>query len=245
MNYAQINYQDIQGINGRYTIHQIGCFITAFCNLLSRFNKGISPNSLNGYLIDHNIYTDVDDGVRDDVGWSTITSYDSNIIVTGIGDGLPSSNDTIVKFVYNSYQTGLPITHFCLVDDINSGTIIDSWDGQIKSWNIYGGPKAWASYVYKQSKIESSGDDEMILTNDDVKILYNRLLNRDPDPGGLANYTGKTVEFALDDMLGSQEFQDIMKGKYATSIIQPEPSATNEQIVGGELVAVLKRAINL
>lgn len=154
MAYGQKNYPQIQGINGRYTIAQIGCFITAFCNLLERFGEGIDPPTLNNFFVGNGIYIDVDDGVRDDVGWGTVSARDGNIAVTGTGNGAPPVNDAIVKFIYRSISNptlpnGKPnmISHFCLVADAAKGLIIDSWDGVVKSWNVYGGPLAYATYA--------------------------------------------------------------------------------------------------
>lgn len=53
------------------------------------------------------------------------------------------------------------------------------------------------------------GGSNVILTQDDAQTLYRRLFNRDGDPGGLKNYTGKTLDFALGDMLSSQEFKSL------------------------------------
>lgn len=244
--YAQINYPEIQGINGHYTIAQVGCFITAFCNLAERLGVGgTNPSQLNSFLITNNIYTDIDDGVRDDVGWTTITQWRPDITVSSIGNGKPSSNNSIVKFAYNSYQTGKPTTHFCLVNDVNTGTIVDSWDGQIKSWNVYGGPVAYATY--QRVTNTPQGGNDVTLTQQDVSELYNRILGRAPDPGGLANYTDKTLDFALQDMIGSQEFKNNMKAKYTNTVTVEVPTgtaATAEQVVGGKLVEVLKEALN-
>lgn len=144
MAYGQKNYNEIQGINGKYRINQIGCFVTAFCNLLDRFGKGVGdPIALNRILRDNGIYVDVDDGVRDDLAYGSVSRVNGNIVVTGTGLGTPPNNNCIVKFTGLSNGFG---THFCLVQDDIAGTIVDSWDGQIKSWNVYGGPKAWASY---------------------------------------------------------------------------------------------------
>lgn len=143
--YGQKNFLQPQGIPPtKYRIQQIGCFLTSFANLLERFGKGINPADLNAIFRDRGIYIDVDDGVRDDLGWQSVTGYDGQIVVTSIGSGVPPHNNSIVKFVTNTNNFG---THFCLVNDINDGTIIDSWDGQVKSWDVYGGPVGYATYA--------------------------------------------------------------------------------------------------
>ena len=152
MAYAQINYTQLQGktVNGvkpRYSIHDIGCFITAFCNLMSRYGRQISPDQLDNELAAKNLYIDVDDGVFDDVGWSTICAFDPSISIVQTGNGAPTSDNSIVKFVYYSPRLGTNTTHFSLVHSAAQGLIVDSWDGQIKSWNVYGAPKAYATYT--------------------------------------------------------------------------------------------------
>ena len=53
MSFAQTNYQEHLG-NGPYTIAEIGCFITSFCNLEQEaFGKNIDPPTLNQFFIDH------------------------------------------------------------------------------------------------------------------------------------------------------------------------------------------------
>ncbi len=149
MAYGQKNYNEIQGINGKYRINQIGCFVTAFANLLDRFGRGVGdPIAMNRILRDNGIYVDVDDGIRDDLAYSSISRVNGNIVVTGQGNGVPPHSNAIVKF------TGLSGfgTHFCLVADAAKGLIVDSWDGVVKSWNVYGGPKSWATYEDRTPK---------------------------------------------------------------------------------------------
>lgn len=144
MAYGQKNYLEIQGINGKYRISQIGCFLVSFSNLLERFGKGITPLELNKSFKDKSVYIDVDDGIKDDLAWTSISKHNPNIVVTATGIGKPTNNNSIVKFSGLQSTFG---THFCLVADAEAGTIIDSWDGKVKSWNTYGGPKSWASYI--------------------------------------------------------------------------------------------------
>jgi hypothetical protein len=143
--YGQKNFNEIQGINGRYRINQIGCFLTAFCNLEQRLGRAVDPLSLNAIFRDRGIYVDVDDGVRDDLGWGSITAYDPHTIATQIGTGWPSSNNAIVKFHYRSVQSGQMIDHFCLVADHTQKKIIDSWDG-LEKVSPYGEPVSFAVY---------------------------------------------------------------------------------------------------
>lgn len=250
MSYAQTNYQQIQGIRGKYTIHDIGCFITSFCNLLLRFGHGIDPASLNSIFVQRGFYIDVDDGIRDDVAWDTITKYDPNLVVTSTGGAsTPPSANAIVKFAYNSFQTGRPTTHFCLVDHIANGVVyvLDSWDGIVKDAAHYGGVKAWATYEYKLTT--NQGGTNVTLTSDDVQQLYRNILGRDGDAGGIKNYTGKTLAFALADMMGSQEFKNRMQGMYQVTKTVEVPvntgsAATPRQLAAEKAIDSLSAAIN-
>lgn len=194
MAYAQTNYPEPQGIPPtKYTIAQVGCFITAFCNLEQRFGKIIDPSGMNAFLRDNNFYIDVDDGVRDDVSWDTITKYDPNTTVTQIGNGAPPSSNAIVKFVYNGGSS----THFCLVNDASAGTIIDSWDAKIKSWNVYGGPVAYAVYNNKGVNMDSFNEGDRVNLN---KWLYGN------DLGLHGDQVGKTYKDAISGALTSPEY---------------------------------------
>lgn len=156
MAFTQSSYPNvIQGIDGKYTIAQIGCFLTSFANLEERYGKEVNPPTLNAFFRDNNVYTDIDDGVRDDVSWDTITSYDPSFTVIGIGTGPPEHDNSIVKFVYNNGES----THFCLVQNAAQEIIIDSWDGSIKPWSFYGGPKEYATYTKGENMPSIVGSD--------------------------------------------------------------------------------------
>lgn len=147
MPYAQKGYLEIQGTNGKYRIDQIGCYLTAFSNLLERFGTPVSPVDLNRIFKERNIFIDVDDGIKDDLGWQSVTAYDGQVVVSQIGGvGWPSNNNSIVRFKYKG-KAGFT-THFCLVVDAANHKIIDSYDGQTKDGQArYGTPTGWASYI--------------------------------------------------------------------------------------------------
>lgn len=152
MPYGQKFYLQPQGIPPtRYRLDQVGCFVTSFCNLLERLGRGaFDPATLNAIFRDNGIYIDVDDGVRDDLGWSSISQIDGNIVVTSTGGGWPPTNEAIVKFHYTSPRTGVEQDHLCLVADTNAHTIIDSYDGQVRNPGYYGEPVAYATYGVQQ-----------------------------------------------------------------------------------------------
>lgn len=147
MAYAQKNYPQKLGTGAAaMTIAQVGCFLTAFCNLLERFGEGIAPDALNNYFIQHGSFIREADGTQDWLAYGSVSAYDGSVHVTSSGAGAPPTNNAIVKFIYKSPRTGLTTTHFCLVADHAAGLIVDSWDGVVKSWNVYGGPKEYATY---------------------------------------------------------------------------------------------------
>jgi hypothetical protein len=126
------------------------------CNLLERFGETIDPPSLDTYFNQHgNFLLDPADGagVRDNLGWGSVSAYNGNVVVVQIGGaGWPDSNDAIVKFIYKSPRTGHQVTHFTLVADHAAGRIVDSWDGVTK-YSPYGTPVAWAKYERHHSQV--------------------------------------------------------------------------------------------
>lgn len=151
MAYAQRNYpKTIQGIRGRYTIAQIGCFVTAFCNLQRRLKtQYIAPDQFNKQLVARGIYIDIDDGIRDDLGWSSITQYNKYIQISALGSTVKPPNANAIVRIKAGNRFG---THFCLVDKIVGNTvyIVDSWDGAVKKSSVYGPITGWATYVNKK-----------------------------------------------------------------------------------------------
>lgn len=156
MSYGQINYPQNLGTGPSVdTIADVGCFLTAFCNLLERFGEQIDPPTLNNYFIAHGSYL-ADGPNRDNLGWGSVSAYDGSVVSTGVGGaGWPPVNDAIVKFIYKSSRTGAQVTHFCLVVDRNAGTILDSWDGHVKH-TPYGNPVAWSTYERHAAQVIAS-----------------------------------------------------------------------------------------
>jgi LysM repeat protein len=164
MAYGQKNYNEIMGINGKYRIRDIGCFLTAFSNLEQRFNRAVDPITLNSFFRDNNLYLmDPEDGVKEDLGWGSITPFDHSITVRSInGAGWNIDNNSIVKFIYRSFSqptltNGRPnmVTHFCLVADATKRLIVDSWDGIVKV-SPYGDPVQSATYTHNEPQVVTS-----------------------------------------------------------------------------------------
>lgn len=113
--------------------------IISFANLLDRFGKSVSPITLEASL--------QDDGMGE-VSLGSVSLYDKNVQISSFGQsGQPLRDDAIMRFEYFSPATGSIVTHYCLVKDAASGTIIDSYSGVEKNWSVYGGPGAWAVYT--------------------------------------------------------------------------------------------------
>lgn len=161
MAYAQMNYRDIQGINGTYRISQIGCFLTSFSNLLQRLEvDNIAPNILNVKFIEKGIYIDLDDGVVDDLNFQRITKLYPQVVVEQEGsrnNSMPTHSNAIVRIeADNDFGT-----HFCLVHHIDNGVVwvVDSLDGKVKKASVYGPVKGWATYKLKGASMEKSIND--------------------------------------------------------------------------------------
>lgn len=154
MAYAQRDYPNtLQGMKGtrppKYTIRQIGCFLTSFANLKKRLSKrGKSPKVLNDEFKTKGVWIDVDDGIRDDLAFSSICKYSKNYTISRTGTGKPPSRNCIVRLKASNVFG----THFCLVYSIVGSTVYirDSWDGKIKKSTAYGPITAWAEYKWKK-----------------------------------------------------------------------------------------------
>lgn len=147
MSYAQTDYpEEIIGQSGDSTIREAGALLVAFANLLRRAGQGVDPTMLNKSFIEDGTYLPRPDGVRDALTWGSITAFDPTMGIGGAGVGEPTHPDSIVKLEYDNKLTGGKAITYALVDSVENKTIIDSFDGQSKSWDIYGGPKEWVHY---------------------------------------------------------------------------------------------------
>lgn len=238
MIYAQTNYKQPQGGgNGgkpaAYTIAQIGCFITAFCNILSnRFVHDVTPIDVNNVFTSKGYYIDIDDGVKDDVGWSHITYIDSGVVVARTGSGVPPSNNCIIKVLYRSPNTGNMITHFSAVADITKGLIWDSWDGVTKSWNVYGGPVEWAEYTKPGAQAPSINSGVRTMDSNDGIEAYRTALHREPESAAARDHWNgkKFSDIANTDIRGSSEWQEQDRRLKTYDSLVSQLSASTEQI---------------
>lgn len=81
--------------------------------------------------------------------------------------------------------------------------------------------------------------------------MYRKLLKREPDAGGLANYTNHILagnaDFAFGDVASSQEFRDqnTTVKEVIKEVIKEVPTgsaATPDQVLGGQLVDLIRKA---
>ena len=154
--YGQKNYPQGLGNSVAITIAEAGCLLTAICNTLLKLNgTAPDPPTLNQWFEARGDFIyDTADHASDDLAADSITKYDPTIVNTSQGNGsLPPTDVSIVKFHYNSVQTGSPIDHYCAVESVAGGqlTIIDSWDGIIKGpgeyQSVYGVPVTFYTYT--------------------------------------------------------------------------------------------------
>lgn len=209
MAFGQIHYDNIiQGIpQGKYTIAQIGCFLTAFSYLLARFGIPYTPPRLNRLFIDKRAYIDADDGIRDDLTYNSISKIFPSVILVRTGSSaVPPSANAIVKMTArNTFGT-----HFSLVHSIRGKQvfIVDSWDGKVKPASAYGPIKGWATYKLKEKKqsvagIEKRQISHKIVAGDTLWDLENKyklrrgsLAKLNPGIDPLVLQIGKKIKLA-------------------------------------------------
>lgn len=139
MTYAQKDYSEKLG-NSEYTIAQAGSLLTAMSNLLTKFDAEFSPVDLDQML--KVAYIDAAGGVS----WGFISYFLPVVGVETVGSGAPESDASIVELHYRNPVNDETIVAYCTVESAADGTIIDSYDGSVKSWDVYGGPVSFASF---------------------------------------------------------------------------------------------------
>lgn len=82
-------------------------------------------------------------------------------------------------------------------------------------WDVRKAGTAWnrsfSDYINPSTLITSTPvqGDSMTLSTEAVKSIYRYLLKREGDAGGVKNYTGKTLNFTLNDITKSAEFRAV------------------------------------
>jgi len=109
------------------------------------------------------------------------------------GNGPVSEGNEVARAGTTGLSTG-PHVHWDI--NINGNTA--------RSFADFRDPAKWLAGEYKQAP---SGGGE-IMNSGDVTNMYRVLLGRDPDPSGLAAYTGRTWNDAFYSISGSQEFKN-------------------------------------
>ena len=139
MTYAQKDYSSKLG-NSDHTIAEAGSLLVAFANLLAHFDININPETLASKL--QSLETD-----PAKLTWGHISQAFPEIGVFIMKNGSPEYSDSIVVFNHNNRIS------YAAVADAQAGTIIDSFDGEEKDWDLYGSPKMFVTYV-KYSSLE-------------------------------------------------------------------------------------------
>lgn len=148
--YAQKNYPEKITEDNDATISESGALLVAFSNLLDRLGHNLDPKQLIQFL--------VNDGIDPHTGltWMIPSIIDPTIGTWKIGDGAPTNSNSIVKLIYPNKITDAEAVTYALVASVKEGTIVDSYDGEIRSWDIYGGPRGFASYeLFEQLEVTS------------------------------------------------------------------------------------------
>jgi hypothetical protein len=136
--------------------------LIAFANLLERFGKPVDPATLADNMRSRGIA---------DVMFGSVSIIDSTVQVSNFsGPGVPTSNDTIMKFDYISPVTEQVATIFCLVADASAGTIIDIYSGIEKSWSVYGGPGSYASYTNTSVQASEPAPEAVVATPEPIPV---------------------------------------------------------------------------
>lgn len=136
MTYAQKDYSSKIG-DSHNTIAEAGSLLTAIANLLTHFGYDQSPEAIASKL--ESLEAD-----PANIAWSNISQILPNIGIFSIGNGAPQYSDSIVMFDHNGRVS------YAAVADANAGTIIDSFDGEEKDWDLYGAPKMFVTFVKYQ-----------------------------------------------------------------------------------------------
>lgn len=134
--FAQKDFDSKIG-NSDSTITTAGSLLTAIANLLDRFSFRIDPESLANYLADMEV-----DPTK--LTWGHISLVHPEVGIFTIGNGVPEYNDSIVVFNHNGRIS------YAVVADAKAETIVDSFDGEVKDWNLYGAPKMFVTFVKYQ-----------------------------------------------------------------------------------------------
>lgn len=189
--YKQLDYPQTQGIDGQYPISEVGSLLVAQCNLLAIMNLGhdIDPVALNEYYQKKRVYEQLDTGVRDKLGWDSLTKYDSTVSVEKINRGWPDEDGALVKFHCQSNEKAyitvdgkdeVPnmIDHYCVMIDAANRMIIDSYDGEIKPAGPYGTPIGYAIYSSPDRRLAvptKSGNVYIWVEHDNIWDVARRL----------------------------------------------------------------------
>lgn len=130
--------------------------------LLRRLGDNVEPKELEEYFSHHVLTEDVTDVEI----WESLLDFNKHLhlVDSGLYGTWPSSSNAIVKFQYqppeqlyievNNIKRANIVDHYCVMDNVDDKTIIDSADGTIKEHKIYGLPSGWAVYELEEAPAE-------------------------------------------------------------------------------------------
>ena len=158
--YASLENPEILAIDSSIAKVENDSFITAFSNLMTRYDVDINPQELSQAFQEINLTS---------LTWSAITNYDSNVTLGNVGlpQVWPKTENAIVRLKAVNPSTGEIIDHYCLIADPETNTIIDSFDGEVKQPEVYGPPLAYATYNHALL-------DDVASNEDPVSDIFNK-----------------------------------------------------------------------
>jgi hypothetical protein len=167
--------------------------------------------------------------------------------VLAVCDKIPGSNAIEGDIVVLNGLAGNPYGHIGIATgNINARQVeILEQNGSTGNGSGTGGDAIRTRYVDRSRaagllRLKPIGGSIVTLTEADVRELYREIFGREGDAGGVKNYTGKTLQFALRDMISSQEFRN----RHVKEVVKEVPigtAASADQILGGELVAKIRQ----
>lgn len=200
--YKLTDYPNLGGTGG-------GTLIIAQANLLQILNLGheTDPAELDAYYQENDVYH-----AEKRLKWWSLNKYDSTISIKQLSTGWPETNNCIVRFhclsqteptyMVDGVQTPNFIDHYCVMVDWESRTIIDSYDGELKSGEPYGIPLGYAEYTATellQPNVESP-EHRYIWQPGDTMVMVAKRLGFTPEE--LEDHNGKKRhEFQIGDTL--------------------------------------------
>lgn len=141
MPHAQKEFTDlIKNLMESEDLQKTGPVLVAIANLVEAFGYEGTPEAIVELLQSRGL--EASSGML----WSYVSLLVPNVGIESTGTGAPLSDFSIVELRYTNPATNQELTTYAAVVNANEGTIIDSFDGIVKSWDVYGGPVGFVSF---------------------------------------------------------------------------------------------------